>query len=732
MKNFRALGVLIALVAIALTLATVLGLQQAAPAAQAVRFLLLLGALVALFTLLLLWRQARQALRNTEALLAHEAEIERLNRLYNALAQVNQAIVWAGARQQLFDEVCRILAKVGGFRFTRLMLFSAERNALLPAAENGDGDYVPSPVSFPVDDSPLGQGPSATAFRDGRPFISNDLLADPAAVAWLDSMQQRGFRSGAIFPIRMAGQVCGTISVYAGQLDFFRDKEIELLLNVAGDLSFALDNLARMEERRAAQAVLNRLAAIVASTDDAIASSTLDGIVTSWNAGAEAIYGYSAAEMIGQNFSRVIPPDRPGEAQHILRHLGSGEHISNFESLRLRKDGSRVPISATLTPIWEEEQGTRRVVGTAMIARDISERLRSEAIAQRERQFSDALLKSTPGIFYLYNRSGRFLRWNSNFAIVTGYDDAEIAQMHPLQFFCEDEKLLLQTRIEEVFERGHAFVEARLRAKSGHTTPYFFTGQQLSFDGETCLVGVGLDISARKSAEADLADHAARLQAISRQLMAVQENERRLLARDLHDTVGQELTALGLNLAFIREAAGTGNRAALDARLRDSLALIGTTTRHLRDIMVELRPPGLDELGLLAALKEHATRVAQRSGLRLSVTGAQIQPPLSTAVAIALFRIAQEAMNNTVKHGDATALSIELLDDASETRLIIGDDGRGFDTTQRAPPGGGGMGMTTMRERAEACGAQLSVRSLPGQGTQVLVSIPHTAAGRQP
>ncbi len=131
-------------------------------------------------------------------------------------------------------------------------------------------------------------------------------------------------------------------------------------------------------------------------------------------------------------------------------------------------------------------------------------RRETEGRLRAERDFSAAIVDSLPGAFYLYTTEGRFLRWNQNFERVTGCTAAEIARMSPLDFFCEEEKPLLKEKIADVFAKGASEVEANFRAKDGSTTPYFFTGRTVNFHGETCLVGVGVDITARRRAEDDV------------------------------------------------------------------------------------------------------------------------------------------------------------------------------------------------------------------------------------
>jgi len=132
------------------------------------------------------------------------------------------------------------------------------------------------------------------------------------------------------------------------------------------------------------------------------------------------------------------------------------------------------------------------------------ERRMAERTLRNEKQFSDAMIESLPGICYFYDSDGHFLRWNRNFETVSGYSGEQISRMHPREFFPEEERAYVEQRIAEVFERGESSVEATFVSKDGTRTPYFFTGRRMGYDNEPCLVGVGIDITERKRAEARL------------------------------------------------------------------------------------------------------------------------------------------------------------------------------------------------------------------------------------
>ena len=222
------------------------------------------------------------------------------------------------------------------------------------------------------------------------------------------------------------------------------------------------------------------------------------------------------------------------------------------------------------------------------------------------------------------------------------------------------------------------------------------------------------DITERKKAEEELRE-------LTRRLLETEETERRRLNRELHDRIGSNLSALGLGVGLLRSQLPKDALPAVDARLDGMQTLVEAAARDARDIMAELHPPALDDYGLLAALQAHASVVSARSAVAVQVTGADPSRRLPIAVETALFRIAQESLNNAVKHSGATQVRVELGAGAEQLRLVVADDGAGFDATMTL--GEATWGMRTMRERALAVGAEFSVESAPGRGTRVTVAL---------
>jgi two-component system sensor histidine kinase UhpB len=221
-----------------------------------------------------------------------------------------------------------------------------------------------------------------------------------------------------------------------------------------------------------------------------------------------------------------------------------------------------------------------------------------------------------------------------------------------------------------------------------------------------------------------------RLRALSRRLFEVQEEERRRLARDLHDDVGQALTALKIQLESL--ARGGGELAAR-SRVDEIVDTVQHTLERVRQLSLSLRPPQLDDLGLAAALRSHLDRQARVAGLQahFEMEGAPQEFPADTETAC--FRVAQEAINNVLRHARARNLWVRLFTAGGRLAISVRDDGRGFDidAVRERSAGGGSLGLLGMEERMALAGGSFELRSAPGQGTVLLATFPLATATRE-
>ena len=238
---------------------------------------------------------------------------------------------------------------------------------------------------------------------------------------------------------------------------------------------------------------------------------------------------------------------------------------------------------------------------------------------------------------------------------------------------------------------------------------------------------VNEDVTERVRAEKALHESSNRLQLLSRRLLAVQEEERRHLSRELHDEFGQLLATITLHLHAVRAVAGRAAEASLD----ESMAVLQRAGEQVRSLALELRPTMLETSGLNATLRWLAEQHQQRSGIDTQVVGYLSEVPGD--LAIACFRVAQEALTNVVRHARAQHVWIELSQTDQRVELVVRDDGIGFDvmSTLEQANGDGNLGLLGMKERIEILGGTLAIDSRRGHGTciQIALLLPRAADG---
>ncbi|MGB8659059.1 MAG: PAS domain S-box protein, partial [Candidatus Acidiferrum sp.] len=372
------------------------------------------------------------------------------------------------------------------------------------------------------------------------------------------------------------------------------------------------------ELRLKADKAIGLLAAIVDSSDDAIISKTLEGVITSWNVGAERLFGYTAAETIGRHISIIIPLERLDEETRILARLRQGLRIEHFDTIRVGKDGSKREISLTISPVRD---ASGKIIGASKIARDIAGRKRAERELhesdQRFRALADAL-------------------------------DTQV------QFRTQE----LQRRNSEILEQSD-----RLR-----------------------------DLSAR--------------------LMRVQDEERRRIALELHDSVGQNLAALGMTLARLEDDA-KHDPTRFSESIKDAKDMIQKLTQEIRTTSYLLHPPMLDELGLRSALRWYTEGLAKRSELSIEVNIPDDLERLAPEMELAIFRLVQESLTNIHRHSGSKTAVIRVAREGDKIYAEVQDRGTGMSQERFAEVQSQtvGVGIRGMKERVRQLCGELTIDS---------------------
>ena len=280
---------------------------------------------------------------------------------------------------------------------------------------------------------------------------------------------------------------------------------------------------------------------------------------------------------------------------------------------------------------------------------------------------------------------------------------------------------------ESVYENLRAGQTVRNREISlgrigGERRKLVLNAARIDLDGDDKYIFALHDVTDLRRAQQNLAAYSDEMRRLYLRLGAVEENERKALHRELHDRIGANLSALRLELDLIAELIARRNLSGASEHTACAVAVITETISKARDLMVDLRPPALDEYGLFAALKALGDAQAARLGIVVDVKGEDLGIRLSPVVETALFRIAQEAVNNAVKHSSVKSIRMSLRENGDNIRLVVADEGVGF-RVDEIDGRSERWGLRTMRERAQAVGATFTIESAAGSGTQITVDV---------
>ncbi|MFN8247297.1 MAG: PAS domain S-box protein, partial [Ferruginibacter sp.] len=490
--------------------------------------------------------------------------------------------------------------------------------------------------------------------------------------------------------------------------------------------------------------------------------------------------------------------------------------------------------------LYNEEGVAYRMLGAMQ---DITSQKLAQAEILKEKELSDSIINSLPGIFYVLNKEGRFYRWNRNFSQVTGYKNEEIEQMTNEVIFTEHEYEIIREKMANVFLYGEDRVEANIVTRDGVKIPYYFTGMIINYEGENCIMGVGIDISDKVKSQQELKESEEKyrllfnqnpmpmamismpdrqfidvnaaaiefygydresfrsmnirdlrapddetmtdmqagrtginntgvwrhrkkdgtivmvniithdvtyegkevklllandvtekilaeeklkkshedLRHLATHLQDIREDERTHIAREIHDELGQQLTGLKMDISWLSKKVNSPNEE-INVKLQEALALIDETVKTVRRIATQLRPSILDDLGLVSAMEWQSDEFEKRFKIKSVFHSRLGNIALDNEVATGIFRIFQECLTNVLRHSKATEVKSMLTTVNGTLRLMVTDNGVGFNTPEIETKKT--LGLLGMKERTLMMGGTYDISSRPGEGTTVNITVP--------
>ena len=433
-----------------------------------------------------------------------EAKIIKANRLYSFISQMNQMIVRVTDEESLFREACSIAVEVGKFKMCWFGIINEETKHIEPVMFAGENrGYLNTLKTITIDDlTPQGKGPSALAIKNKKYVVCNDIENDEIMRPCKKEALNRDYKSLMTVPIKKFDKVVGIFTFYASEKDFFDSEEITLLVEATGDVAFALEILEKEKLRKKAEDTLveseRRYQTLTEVCPVGIFRTDPVGFTTYVNTNWCKISGLTFDEALGNNwFKAVHDDDKIGLIEGWEQ--ASRNQVTSYSEYRfMRTDGSVAWVMGQAIP---ELNTKNEIIGYIGTITDITDRKIAESTILREKKLSETIINNLPGIFYLYNDSGHFVKWNKNFEKVSGFSAKEIAQMEAVDFYDTDFKEIIKSRLKTVFEVKSPGMEVELFTKNKNKIPYYLNSHAFDYEGKKCLLGMGLDLTDRKKAE---------------------------------------------------------------------------------------------------------------------------------------------------------------------------------------------------------------------------------------
>jgi PAS domain S-box-containing protein len=462
------------------------------------------------------------------------------------------------------------------------------------------------------------------------------------------------------------------------------------------------------------------------------------------------ILGYERDELLRMTWAALTHPDDLAADDALFNRVLAGE-IDGYaiDKRWIRKDGRIIDSHISVKCVRRADKSVDYFVA---LLQDITARKQAEqALRESEARFR-AVADLVPDL--LWSRDAQGAEWyNRRWTEYTGQRSEQAARLGWLDVIHPDDRAQSLARFEHALGTGQPLhhehrirgidgtyrwflLHARpLQDEQGHIVRWFAAAtdiqdqrrardvleeriRQRTAALEAANAEQQAQMVARQAAEGELRQSNARLRGLSERLLAVQEEERRTIARELHDEVGQYLTGLRFMLESLGKVTGIPH----DPQLANALAVVDDLTTRVRELSLGLRPSMLDDAGLVSALLWHVERYTRQTGIEVTLGHQGLDERLPAPIETAVYRIVQEALTNVARHAETTQVNVQILADGQVT-VLIEDAGKGFDVGAVLAHHAS-TGVSGMRERAELLSGEFLIESQPGEGTRVLVEIP--------
>ncbi len=442
------------------------------------------------------------------------------------------------------------------------------------------------------------------------------------------------------------------------------------------------------------------LTSIVNSSDDAIISKKMDGTITSWNRGAERILGYSPAEIIGKNIKLLLPPSRLAEEETIISHVSQGKHIDHYETVRVRKDGSNINVSLTISPIYDSS-GT--IIGASKVLRDItSQKLAEELIRQSEANYRQLFDLSPAPMLVIDEASHKIIQVNQACIKVYGYTEDELLSMTEADLLWKDDG---NASTVSTFRNPSAIFHTK---KSGDIIEVALSSIPVVLNGKNRILIIAIDVTEKNLYE----------QKLTQAAIKAQEQERYEMGGELHDNICQILAGATIYIDLLGKSLPGASQKYYESARKN----IVYATEEIRNLSHRLAPAFFKGDSLEDAFNQlvESFNLYSTHKVTINCPGLTEMDEISHDLKIHLYRILQEQLRNIIKHAKASEIHISVTNYKDKLQLDIRDNGVGLDVNRIK----GGIGLANMNRRVQIFSGTLKIFSVPGKGCHIHVEMP--------
>lgn len=459
----------------------------------------------------------------------------------------------------------------------------------------------------------------------------------------------------------------------------------------------------------------NRLRTILDTNPDCIKLVDINGNLEEINKGGLVMLGLDDPnEIIGKNLYGLLGKPYRKRADDVIKKAFEGESsVLEYELFDFR--GNTLWCLSHAVPY---RSASGKIVSALVVTTDNTDMKKAESLLRKSEEKYRTLLEQAADGIVLSDLKGKLIEVNESICQLTGYSRDELIRLKSSDFFFDKDLKTNPMRYDELIQKGRILSERTMRKKDG-TELIAEISSKIIF--EDTILSIVRNVTERKKAERKIEETSHQLRMLSAYLQEIRENERKHIAREIHDELGQQLTVLKMDIAWLNKKLATED-SRIQQKMKDLLEMLDHTVKTVRRISSELRPSLLDDLGLIAAIEWQLNEFEKRSEIHTLLFAPEEDPDLSPTIKTELFRILQESLTNVGRHSGADQVKVTISIKDGIFNMEIADDGKGFDVNKLRQKKT--LGILGMRERAAMIGGTYSILTRPGHGVSVFVSVP--------